>query len=295
LNAKSTDISLIALTTSAHSVLRQQMQNKMINNFHNHFDGTSFIDYLLIDKYEDNNYCECDICYNYEFYEIFVRNPKNKKKEIIFYSPITDLYGTHNAKARIIAKDTANGFFWKIKPTFIENGTFMKFKKDKDSEYEERYFFNSHYEENTKNLFLDLKLDAQCNVDNLKFLTIIDSGSIYSNEYKMKIKKVFIEEHYKPILNKLIVLFCILLFIVLVAGEILFIVDFIDYTQQSTRKGRSSWIVGILLLMALLGFIFCFVYGTCIFYLIEIEIEIVLMFIGKIICLIKCIRQRNAI
>lgn len=293
--SKNIKINLIALWNTTYigkdSAIRVQRQNNFIAKFDEYFLGVVATEKLFIDKYKNSSYTNPGDFL--EFEEIITYKPPkeierndNDSSIVTFFSQLSNSLKYDEAQVKIML-NTKKSFHWKIKSIFNNNNTFIRFNRNCDTKNTNKCRLNQWYEDECDSLLLKIKLEHDLNLDDLKFCYVFNKDSINKfEEYDIKIKKIFIEQKQKEILTVICNIFCILLIIILIAGEWLFCLYFFDYKQflhQHSLKSLMIWVLGMVLIGVLLCLLFYIAYSV---YLLPIIILIIIVFMltGKLRC-----------
>jgi len=315
-------INLIIIDHNKSKEDKYKKQNEFLNKYRNYFEGTSndtvnHFFYIDLENYSDENYCDCD-SELLEFEDLFKTN-LHKLDKIKFEAPIKSPNGFEIAEAKLRFIDRKDNtpikYKWKFESSFIDNNTVILYKTH-DKSFR-KYSYGAKYTDDVaSNETLDLQIktrpDIDFNYDDLKFCisykdTITErkgNDSVitvknYFQEFGIEVRKTQFSDEYKANLIKILNVFCFLLLITLIAGETLFVVNFIDFrtklrlkpTFEEKIKPMLFYVLGILLLIGILSLTFCVVAMNS-FLPILICIIIGLITLGKISILIPDIHHR---
>jgi hypothetical protein len=265
-STKHTKINLIALWKAEEiDKDKQESQKKFITNFDKYFAGVVHTEKIYIDDYKYEKYIGNGELLEFEeiiTYKIPDKEKDNKGKDTIInlWATISNPLNYDEAKVKL-KLDIAGKFYWKIKSISDSINTIVSFQKDCNN-IDTKYSINQWYEEKVDSICLSLRLNPHCNFDDLKFCYCIQdsNGKLKFAEYDISIRKIFIEEKQKQILTKILDIFCIILCVSIISGFTLVILEFYDYYNDTRTTPKTiSWIFGILILIAILGFVIYFV------------------------------------
>lgn len=272
---------------------REKRQNYFIAKFNEFFQGVVASEKLFIDEYQNSLFTRYG---NFlEFEEIITYKPEepetinyNDSPVISLYAPISNSLKYNEAEVKI-KMDTLTKFSWKIKSNFDGNKTFIRFNHN-CVRISDRCRLNQWYEGKCDSLGLHIKIDNNLNYDDLKFCYVVEkNGRNIFKECDIKIKKIFIEEQQKTLLFQVLDFFCGLVSLSLIAGFFLFLLLFYELRKSMYRHHLSSlvsWALGIIIIVVLLGFLFCFVFSANYLLFPKILLIIIsIIILGKLLCL----------
>ena len=253
---------------------REICQKKFIDRFNKYFQRVISTDKIFIDSYHDGSYnnnsggfLEFDEAISFNSLKND-NNIENDSLKIYFFLPISNSLKYNEAQVKIVL-NTLGKFRWKIKSISDNNKTFIKFRNNCDVNDTKRYTLNQWYSDACDSLWLAIKLDNNCNYDDLKFCYVVQNSNAQNNffELNMELKQILFSNGYKKILIYIINIFSGLLLTSIVVGSILFFHDFFQYTNNERsqlsiqlRNIRDIyWCLGMLLLIGILILIICFV------------------------------------
>jgi hypothetical protein len=300
--SKERKINLIALWKTKYGEnerKREARQNNFIDRFKKYFEGVVATEIIRIDKYSNNSYTGYGDFLEFEEIITFKSLPgemnDNDSMSISLFAPASDPLKYNEAVVKL-KLDSLGKFRWKIKSIFDNNKTFVKFEKNCDAENKNKYVLNQWYEEECDSLWLSIKLDHDCNFDDLKFCYVInDNGVNRFEECDIEIKNIFFSKTYKENLTRILNAFCVLLIICIIAGELLFILYFHE-DKKDLNKNRIMTVIGIIALTFLLGLLFYFVHGVHYCLPRALLFIIALIITGKIICIgLLLIRKKDMV
>lgn len=315
-NAKIKKYNFIALWSDDQSAKRKIAQNVLIRDFQIHLDGIINTDYVFVDRYNDDNYYNRDSTIrNLEFLTLFkVNNTKTgKNKYVSFNSSISNEFNFEEGKAIIVLDEKYKNshFYWRIKEIFNSENHFKEYRKienDKESTYflnvmddvnehpflyynnnlskNVRYFHRPFFENRCDSMLeIALRIDGTYNYDKYELaICSIDDSSYYYTEYDIDLKRNNINPEQKKILHIVLNFICFLLITIFFAGEYLFYQLLNDKIKlKYNRLPRLIWSFGIILLIAVLVVLFCFVFSARYFFWpLIVLISIIIMIFVKI-------------
>lgn len=248
---KDTKINLIALWRAKENEEKEKSEKEFISKFKTYFVKVIHTEILHIDEYKNESFTGNSdflefreiITYKLPEYENYVA-----REPIDFWAEISNSLRYNDAEVKIVL-DTKGKFRWKIKSISDDNKTFITFRNNCDENDKRRCTLNQWYEDTCDCLWLSIKLEHNCNLDDLRFCYCVEDSIIENNNIKknyrfeernIKVRKIFIENKQKEILTFICNTFCILLIITIISGEILIINDIYYECKRKIKRKRGK-------------------------------------------------------